>query len=608
MVMFDSLIRGLLPQYGCNWVHAPNFERLGRDAITFDNCYAGSMPCMPARRELHTGRYTFLHRGWGPLEPYDDSVPDMLKQAGVHTHLITDHLQYWDDGGSAYASRYSTFEFFRGQEGEPWKGQLADPGPPEDLKRARGEHWREGEQWRQDWINRAHMADEADHAQTKVFDATVEFMRTNHAYDRWFLHVDAFDPHEPFFSPNQYKVHYAHEYRGPHFDWPDYLPVVESPEAIEHVRMEYAALLTMCDASLGRVLDVMDEHEMWDDTMFIVCTDHGYLLGEHGWWGKVVQPWFDEVIHTPLLVWDPRARDGGGRRASLVQTLDLAPTLLELFDLEPTPDMQGVALGETLASDEPVRESGLFGMFGGHVSVTDGRYVYMRSCKDASNQPLYEYTLMPTEMFSRFPVGTLRQATLARPFSNTKGVAPLRIPGRALRIASPWGFGSLLFDLDADPAQKRPLVDDDLELRMATLMVELMRDTDAPADQFERLRLPAEGPVGPEHLVVREHWPQVVASAGPPPGPAAGEFLSAEAELTMPLAELLERPGARAVLLRHLPALVSDLVVETTGSLSLIELAQMGPGVIPRPQLDATAAALATLPPDGVTLSAATSS
>ena len=51
MVTYDSLNRHFLPNYGCDWVKAPNFERLGKRAVTFDHCYVGSMPCMPARRE-----------------------------------------------------------------------------------------------------------------------------------------------------------------------------------------------------------------------------------------------------------------------------------------------------------------------------------------------------------------------------------------------------------------------------------------------------------------------------------------------------------------------------------------------------------------------------
>ena len=46
---------------------------------------------MPARRELHTGRYNFLHRSWGTIEPYDDSMPEILKKHCIHSRLATDH-------------------------------------------------------------------------------------------------------------------------------------------------------------------------------------------------------------------------------------------------------------------------------------------------------------------------------------------------------------------------------------------------------------------------------------------------------------------------------------------------------------------------------------
>ncbi len=48
------------------------------------------MPCMPARRDMQTGRHTFLHRSWGPLEPFDNSFPEVLKTGGVYSHLISD--------------------------------------------------------------------------------------------------------------------------------------------------------------------------------------------------------------------------------------------------------------------------------------------------------------------------------------------------------------------------------------------------------------------------------------------------------------------------------------------------------------------------------------
>ena len=102
MVMYDSLNRHLLQPYGCQWTQTENFQRLAEHTVVFDNCWVGSMPCMPARRELHTGRYNFLHRSWGPLEPFDDSMPQQLKDAGIHTHLISDHYHYWEDGGATY--------------------------------------------------------------------------------------------------------------------------------------------------------------------------------------------------------------------------------------------------------------------------------------------------------------------------------------------------------------------------------------------------------------------------------------------------------------------------------------------------------------------------
>ena len=60
------------------------------------------------------------------------------------------------------------------------------------------------------------------------------------------------------------------DWDGPEFDWPPYREIREDDETIEHVRRMYASLLTMCDAMLGRVLDLFDKHDLWKDTMLIV--------------------------------------------------------------------------------------------------------------------------------------------------------------------------------------------------------------------------------------------------------------------------------------------------------------------------------------------------
>ncbi|HUS48445.1 MAG TPA: sulfatase [Phycisphaerae bacterium] len=486
MVMFDSLNRHMLPPYGCDWVHAPNFKRLAEKAVTFDCCYVGSMPCMPARREIHTGRYNFLHRSWGPLEPFDDSMPEILKNSGVYTHLVSDHYHYWEEGGCNYHTRYSTWEISRGQEGDSWIAQVKDPQiPPAVADRTGAGHWR------QDWINREHMTREADQPQAKTFAAGLEFLRRNHHADNWFLHIETFDPHEPFFTLEQYKKLYPHDYAGRHFDWPPYRAVQETPEEVRHCRYEYAALLSMCDAYLGKVLDLMDELDMWKDTMLIVNTDHGFLLGEHDSWAKCWCPWYEEHARAPLFIWDPRAGVAGQRRNSLVQTIDLAPTLLEYFGLPPTPDMEGKSLRATVADDTPVRQAGLFGQFGAQVNVTDGRYVYMRAPARLDNQALFEYTHMPTHMRRTFGVGEMQSVTLAKPFGFTKGCPVMKIrSGGKGRSDSPV-FHNWLYDVQSDPAQQHPIEDARIERMMIDHMVRLMKANDAPKEQYKRLGLKA---------------------------------------------------------------------------------------------------------------------
>ena len=484
MVMFDSLNRHMLPPYGCDWVHAPNFQRLAAHSAVFDRSFVGSMPCIPARREIHTGRPNFLHRSWGPLEPFDDSMPQILKENGVHSHLASDHYHYWEDGGCTYHSRYSTWEIVRGQEGDPWICDLRDEVPiPEMLAGARGNEW-----LRQDWVNRFHTQDEKDHPQAATFTRGLEFLQNNHRADNWFLQLETFDPHEPYRVPERFQKLYPHGWTGPHFDWPEYDKVKESPEAVEHLRCLNAALISMCDESLGRVLDFMDAQSMWDDTLLIVNTDHGFLLGEHDSWAKCWLPYYNEIAWTPLFVWDPRFRVQGQRRQSLVQTIDLAPTLLEFFGAPVPKDMLGRPLGPVIRSDDPIHAGGLFGMHGGHVNVTDGRYIYMRAPAEGSpNEPVFQYTLMPTHMHGFFPIEDLKTAEMAGPFSFTKGSPVMKIHGGHWPCRQ--DFKTMLWDIEKDPEQKHPLHDPAIEQRMTELMVKLMQEADAPAEQYERLGL-----------------------------------------------------------------------------------------------------------------------
>jgi arylsulfatase A-like enzyme len=333
------------------------------------------------------------------------------------------------------------------------------------------------------------MQHEEDQPQAKTFYLGMEFIQKNYTEDNWFLQIETFDPHEPFFTQKKYKDLYPHDYQGPHFDWPDYKRVTETPDQVEHIRYQYAALVSMCDHYLGKVLDLMDQYDMWKDTMLIVNTDHGYLLAEHDWWAKCVQPFYNEVAHLPLFIWDPRSDKRGMRTPCIVQTIDLAPTLLEFFGVNIPTDMQGKSLRNVIALNQPIREAALFGLHGAHVNVTDGRYVYMRAPVRPENEPIYDYTLMPTHMRKRFSPEEMRTAELIGPLSFTKGCPVLRIKSFPWEDRNYHQFGTLLFDLEQDPKQEKPLNDPVVEKQMIKQMIRLMKESDAPVEQYERLGL-----------------------------------------------------------------------------------------------------------------------
>ena len=485
LLTFDSLNRHLLEPYGCDWTKTPNFRRLADHTVAFDNFYAGSLPCMPARRELHTGRYNFLHRAWGPLENYDDSMPGILRANGIYTHMVTDHWHYWEEGGANYLNRYNTYEFARGQEGDPWKGKVKFDVPKalDGRKDASG---------RQEYINRTFMQDEKDQSIAVNFANAIGFIEDNRTEDNWFLQIDEYDPHEPFFSPEKYKELYPHEYSGPLFDWPGYHPVRETAEQVKHCRYEYAALLSMCDAYLGRILDLMDRYDLWKDTMLIVNTDHGFLLSEHNWWGKILMPYYNEIAHIPFFIWDPRLGLKGERRDSIAQTIDIPPTILDFFGIGIPGDMQGKSLYETLRSNAKIRDYALFGQHGFHVNITDGRYVYMKAPRKEFRDEDYNYMMIPNSYPDVVTPEIMKTAELHPGFSFTKGAPLLKLKGGSV-VKIP-NFppaelydNDLLYDLDQDPTQNTTIHDPETEKRLGAAMIEMMRENDAPKDQYERI-------------------------------------------------------------------------------------------------------------------------
>ncbi|MGL5042067.1 MAG: sulfatase [Culicoidibacterales bacterium] len=494
--MFDTMSRRYLSTYGSKWVKTPNFERLKKRTLQFDNFFSGSLPCMPARRELHTGRYNFLHRSWGPIEPFDISVMEILKKQGVYTHIVTDHSHYWEDGGATYLTRYTTWEGFRGQEGDRFVGivdkeQIIIPRQITSNKKSESLHF--------NWANRSKVCNEAEYSSVQTIEAGLNFIDDNHNSEPWFLQIECFDPHEPFDVPQRFLNMYDDTYVGDNFDWPSYEPVCESEEEQLHIKKRYAALISMCDFYLGKILDKMDEHAMWEDTMLIVNTDHGFLMGEHEWFGKNVQPCYNEVCHIPFYLYDPRYPIKNENRKSLGQMIDIGPTLLDYFGIDKPAEMIGKSLFPIIENDIPVREGILFGSFGGAINVSDGNYTYMRASVDLNNEPLYEYTLIPTKMRGFIPRNLLKESTLTNEFSFLNGVPVLKIPGEG--FGSSYKFGNKLFSQEVDYEQLYPIDDPILELKMIELMRQLMIENESPREQYQRIGIPRSNEMDFERLL-----------------------------------------------------------------------------------------------------------
>lgn len=483
LVMYDSLNKRFLGPYGNQWVKTPNFDRLASHAVTFDNFYAGSLPCMPARRELHTGRLNFLHRGWGPCEPFDQSMPQLLREHGVYSHLITDHCHYWEDGGANYHNRFASFSFVRGQEGDRWAHDV--PGY-------------DGTRRTQDRANRSWMPREEDHFHARCFREGERFLLDHLEKDNWYLQLEYFDPHEPFFVPERFLRMYTDLPTDQ--DWPAYRPVQPGEETtVREQTLHYAALVSMCDEYLGRLLDLFDRYDLWKDTVLIVNTDHGYFLGERGFVGKNYMPVYDEIGNLPFFLHHPGIPQADGtRRTALAQTPDIPVTLLDCFGLEPGSHMLGRSLIPAVESERTIHEAVLYGYHGMHINVTDGRYTYLRAAANPDNGPLYQYTLMPWHIAKPMSPPELRQAApeLYNGFEFNDHVPVLKIPvderydkKKYYRYSDHLKYGSLLFDRKEDPEQTHPLCDPELEARMCRLMVKLMKENDAPEEQYIRLGL-----------------------------------------------------------------------------------------------------------------------
>jgi len=241
---------------------------------------------------------------------------------------------------------------------------------------------------------------------------------------------------------------------------------------------------------------------MWKDTAVIFTTDHGYLLGEHGFFAKNYMPDYNELMHIPLIVYHFDHKPG--RVGALTQNIDLFPTVMELFDLtaeQVENEIHGKSMMPLIEGKQDSNRSyALFGQFGKNVNITDGKYVYMRAPVSEKNEPLNIYTTMPyllnssigLDMMDKKDFDKIETAHLA--WTN---YPVLKYPAAVVICDTTQGFNgrfphtyeSMLFDIKNDYQQRYPLSDQGLEAEFCRILKKEMIDYDSPAEQFKRLGL-----------------------------------------------------------------------------------------------------------------------
>ena len=237
---------------------------------------------------------------------------------------------------------------------------------------------------------------------------------------------------------------------------------------------------------------------MWKDTILVVTTDHGYLLGEHEWWAKNRMHAYQEIVHIPLFVHHPEFPGNAGKRRSvLTQTPDLMPTFLDLFGLDIPADVTGRSIRPALTDGAAkLRDALIYGYYGAAVNVTDGRHSYFRYPENMLEQELFQYTLMPTHMLRFFNAEEIGAATIAPGGAFSRGMPTMKVP---VPPSSAWyqshgparivDHDTVLFDLERDPQQLSPVADAAVEARLIERMEACLAEQDAPNEVYQRLRL-----------------------------------------------------------------------------------------------------------------------
>ena len=408
LIVFDSLRKDCIGAYGAPpWgrVHTPHFDALAAESLVMTRAYPESLPTLPARHALYTGRRVypfhngnvrlrgdFASAGWGPIPEDEDTLAEILQAAGYRTALLSD-LYHQFKPSKNYWRGFDEWQFLRGQETDRFR---SGPRPtPAEIDRYLPKAWQNQDRidfTRKSLMNRAGRLAEEDYFAAALLREASAWLERNQDADHFFLTIESFDPHEPWFAPEHYRRMYA-----PQSGLPEQQVVISkydylAPEDLPLVRLaqiNYSAAVSLCDRWFGHFMESLRVLGRLDDTLVVFTTDHGHALGDGNYMGKWGYHAHPSIMDVALMLRFPKAEHAGLRSDLYVQHHDIAATILDAAGIEPSIPLDGISfLGDALAGRPGRRDHATIGWGSTPTVVTDDWWL---NCKvDGTGTILYD--------------------------------------------------------------------------------------------------------------------------------------------------------------------------------------------------------------------------
>jgi arylsulfatase A-like enzyme len=368
-----------------------------REGVRFTNAYPEGMPTIPARRAIMAGRRTFPFRGWKPK--WDDLPPqpgwepvgsdgemwtEVLRRHGWTTGYVTDNPHLLLPVHKRFRRRFDRVELVDGQvpvRRKP-KRHVAERQVDHFLPRSMRDGRAEPRMAAYLAVNPRERREE-DFNAAKVFREGMGWLEWARAQQPFALVVDSFDAHEPWDAPRRLVDMYGPaRYNGVEPIQPFATPAGQwrelglSGSLLHRMRQLYAAEVTLVDVWLGKFLDRLANLGLQENTLVVLLSDHGVLLGEYGWVGKRYTEMHQELTHVPMMLRHPAGKAKGAVSSYYASTHDVGPTVLRSVGVEVPGHMNGVDLSPVFDGKRPGKKRGYrTASYNTYVSAGDDRWL-----------------------------------------------------------------------------------------------------------------------------------------------------------------------------------------------------------------------------------------